>query len=80
MVGLVIGLLLGLPMANLPDPYGWLLPIGTVIVTGLGMMGLTVAKRHDLAEAARQLGLLKGPRSTPRHRSAAHRRTSTRAP
>ena len=31
----------------------------TVIATGLGMMGLTVAKRHDLAEAARSYGLLK---------------------
>jgi uncharacterized protein YacL len=61
LVGLLIGLLLGLPMANLPDPYNWLLPIGTVIVTGLGMMGMTVAKRHDLAFAARQYGLLKPP-------------------
>ncbi len=58
-VGLLIGLLLGLPMANLPDPYNWLAPITTVIATGLGMMGLTVAKRHDLAEAARSYGLLK---------------------
>jgi len=58
-VGLLIGLLLGLPMANLPDPYNWLAPITTVIATGLGMMGLTVAKRHDLAEAARAYGLLK---------------------
>ena len=46
-------------MANLPDPYNWLAPITTVIATGLGMMGLTVAKRHDLAEAARSYGLLK---------------------
>ncbi|HLB43745.1 MAG TPA: PIN domain-containing protein [Candidatus Limnocylindrales bacterium] len=60
-VGLLIGLLIGLPMANLPDPYRWLLPIGTVVVTGLGMMGLTVAKRHDLAEALRSAGLLRQP-------------------
>ena len=60
-VGLVIGLLLGLPMANLPDPFRWLMPIGTVIVTGLGMMGLTVAKRHDLADALRSVGLLRSP-------------------
>jgi len=60
-VGLVIGLLLGLPMANLPDPYRWILPLGTVIVTGLGMMGLTVAKRHDLADALRSAGILKAP-------------------
>ena len=58
-VGLLIGLLLGLPMGNLPDPYRWILPIGTLAVTGLGMMGLTVAKRHDLTDAARQYGLLK---------------------
>jgi uncharacterized protein YacL len=60
-VGLVIGLLLGLPMSNLPDPYRWVLPLGTVIVTGLGMMGLTVAKRHDLADALRSAGILKAP-------------------
>ena len=60
-VGLVIGALIGLPMANLPEPYGWLLPIGTIAVTGLGMMGLTVAKRHDLAEGLRSAGVLKPP-------------------
>ncbi len=65
LVGLLIGLLLGLPMANLPDPYRWLLPIGTVIVTGLGMMGLTVAKRDDLAEALRASGLLRAPTVEP---------------
>jgi uncharacterized protein YacL len=58
-VGLVVGLLVGLPMANLPEPYRWILPLGTVIVTGLGMMGLTVAKRHDLADALRNVGFLK---------------------
>jgi uncharacterized protein YacL len=60
-VGLVIGLLLGLPLANLPDPYRWILPLGTVVVTGFGMMGLTVAKRHDLADALRSVGFLKTP-------------------
>ncbi|HEY8135086.1 MAG TPA: PIN domain-containing protein [Candidatus Limnocylindrales bacterium] len=59
--GLVIGALIGLPMANLPEPYRWVLPIGTVVVTGLGMMGLTVAKRHDLAEGLRSAGVLKPP-------------------
>jgi uncharacterized protein YacL len=58
-VGLVIGVLLGLPMTNLPDPYNWLLPIGTVLVTGFGMIGLTVAKRADLAEALRSAGLIR---------------------
>jgi len=61
LIGLVIGLLLGLPMTNLPDPYRWILPLGTVIVTGLGMMGLTVAKRHDLADAFRSAGIIKTP-------------------
>ncbi len=51
LIGLLMGLLLGLPMANLPDPYGWLLPLGVSIVMGLGMMGLTVAKRLDLWNA-----------------------------
>jgi uncharacterized protein YacL len=58
-VGLIIGVLLGLPMTNMPDPYGWLLPIGTVLVTGLGMMGLTVAKRYDLLEALRATGFIR---------------------
>jgi uncharacterized protein YacL len=60
-VGLIIGVLLGLPMTNLPDPYGWLLPIGTVLVTGLGMMGLTVAKRADLFDALRTAGIIREP-------------------
>jgi uncharacterized protein YacL len=65
-VGLLIGVLVGLPMANLPEPYGWLLPIGTVVVTGLGMMGLTVAKRHDLADGLRSAGVLKVPTTNAR--------------
>ncbi len=60
-VGLLIGLLLGLPMTNLPEPYNWLLPIGTILVTGFGMMGLTVAKRSDLADALRNAGLIRPP-------------------
>ena len=60
-VGLLIGLLLGLPMTNLPEPYDWLLPIGTILVTGLGMMGLTVAKRGDLADALRNAGFIRPP-------------------
>ncbi|MEP7360974.1 MAG: PIN domain-containing protein [Chloroflexota bacterium] len=62
-IGLLIGALIGLPMANLPDPYRWLLPIGTVAVTGLGMMGLTVAKRLDLADGLRSAGILKPQRT-----------------
>ena len=82
-VGLVIGLLLGLPLTHLPDPYRWLLPIGTVLVTGLGMMGLTVAKRADLADALRNAGVLRAPtgdRPPGRRVSRARRHTSTPAP
>jgi uncharacterized protein YacL len=64
-VGLFIGLLLGVPMTNLPDPYDWMLPIGTVLVTGLGMMGLTVAKRRDIFEALRSAGLIRPPQDNP---------------
>ena len=64
-VGLVIGLLLGLPMANLPEPYNWILPIGTVVVTGLGMMGLTVAKRaRSVRGASRTPGFIQAARAT----------------
>ena len=59
LVGLLMGLLLGLPLANFPDPYGLLLPLGVSIVLGLGMMGLTVAKRDDLLDALRDAGLLR---------------------
>jgi uncharacterized protein YacL len=57
LIGLLMGLLLGLPLTNFPDPYGWLLPLGVSLVLGLGMMGLTVAKRADLFEALRDVGL-----------------------
>jgi len=58
-VGLLMGFLLGLPLTTLPAPFGLLLPIGVSIVMALGMMGLTVAKRHDLTDAVRELGLLR---------------------
>jgi len=58
LVGLLMGLLLGLPLANFPDPYGWMLPLGVSVVLGLGMMGLTVAKRADLLQALREGGLI----------------------
>ena len=51
--GLLMGFLLGLPLTSLPAPAGLLLPIGVSIVLALGMMGLTVAKRQDLADAVR---------------------------
>jgi uncharacterized protein YacL len=58
LLGLLMGLLLGLPLSTFPEPYGFVLPIGVSAVLGLGMLGLTVAKRHDLLEAIEALGLL----------------------
>jgi uncharacterized protein YacL len=54
-VGLLMGLLMGLPLTQLPEPYGWVLPAGVSVVLGLGMMGLTVAKRADLLQATTAL-------------------------
>ena len=59
--GLLMGFLLGLPLTSLPAPAGLLLPIGVSIVLALGMMGLTVAKRHDLRIALEDLGLRRRP-------------------
>lgn len=58
LLGLLMGVLLGLPLAHLPDPYGQMLPIGVSIVLGLGMMGLTVAKRRHLYQALRDMAAL----------------------
>jgi len=58
LIGLLMGLLLGIPLSRFPDPYGRLLPLGVSLVLGLGMMGLTVAKRHDLLEALDALGFI----------------------
>jgi uncharacterized protein YacL len=58
-VGLLIALLLGLPLQALPEPYGRYLPIGVSVCFGLGMVGLTVAKREDLIAAAQAAGLMK---------------------
>jgi uncharacterized protein YacL len=58
-LGLLLGLLLGLPLSNLPDPIGTVAPLGISIFLGLGMIGLTVAKRHDLITAAESLGILR---------------------
>jgi uncharacterized protein YacL len=60
LLGLLIALLLGLPLAALPEPFGTYLPIGVSICFGLGMVGLTVAKREDLVAAAQAAGLLRG--------------------
>jgi uncharacterized protein YacL len=56
LLGLLIALLLGLPLSALPDPFGRYLPIGVSIFFGLGMVGLTVAKREDLVAAAQAAG------------------------
>jgi uncharacterized protein YacL len=56
-IGLLIALLLGLPLAVLPQPYGTYLPVGVSVCFGLGMLGLTVAKREDLVAAAEASGL-----------------------
>ena len=58
-LGLTLGLLLGLPISALPAPIGTLAPLGISIVLGLGMVGLTVAKRHDLIQAAEAIGILR---------------------
>ena len=60
-LGLLLGLLLGLPLSALPSPIGTVAPIGTSIFLGLAMVGLTVAKRHDLITAAEQMGLIRRP-------------------
>jgi uncharacterized protein YacL len=58
-LGLLLGLLVGLPAGNLPAPIGTVAPLGLSIFLGLAMVGLTVAKRHDLITAAEGLGIIK---------------------
>ncbi len=59
LLGLLMGLLLGFPLAAFPAPLGTWLPLGVSITLGLGMSGLTVAKRHDLILAAEAIGLVR---------------------
>ncbi|MEW6226319.1 MAG: PIN domain-containing protein [Chloroflexota bacterium] len=61
LVGLLLGLLLGLPLSNVEGPLGTWLPLGVSLFLGLGMMGLTVAKRLDLIAAAEGAGLVRRP-------------------
>ena len=61
LIGLLMGLLLGLPLSAFPDPHGTLLPLGVSLFLGLGMLGLTVAKRQDLLIAAEAIGLVRRP-------------------
>jgi uncharacterized protein YacL len=66
LLGLLMGLLLGLPLSSLPSPFGTWLPLGVSVFLGLGMLGLTVAKRADLVTAAEVIGLIR-----PREEAAA---------
>jgi uncharacterized protein YacL len=59
LLGLLMGLLLALPLSNLDDPWGAWLPLGVSLLFGLGMLGVTVAKRKDLLIAAQAVGFLR---------------------
>jgi uncharacterized protein YacL len=61
LLGLLMGLLLGLPLSQLEGPAGTWLPLGVSLFLGLGMVGLTVAKREDLLLAAEAIGLVRRP-------------------
>jgi len=61
LLGLVMGLLLGLPLSRLESPWGTWLPLAVSLIFGLGMVGLTVAKRQDLVLAAETMGIFRRP-------------------
>lgn len=61
LLGLLMGLLLGSPLSGFDKPWGLWLPIGVSLFLGLGMVGLTVAKRQDLLVAAEAIGLVRRP-------------------
>ena len=61
LLGLLMGTLLGLPLSALPTPLSNVLPFGVSLFLGLGMLGLTVAKREDLMLAAEAIGLVRRP-------------------
>jgi uncharacterized protein YacL len=61
LLGLLMGLLLGSPLSAFDKPLGAWLPIGVSLFLGLGMVGLTVAKRQDLLVAAEAIGLVRRP-------------------
>ena len=50
-----------MPLGALPDPFGAWLPLGVSLFLGLGMLGLTVAKRDDLLIAAEAIGIVRRP-------------------
>jgi uncharacterized protein YacL len=59
LIGLLMGLLLSIPLSRIGDPWGAWLPLGVSLLLGLGMLGLTVAKRKDLLLAAQAVGFLR---------------------
>jgi uncharacterized protein YacL len=61
LLGLLMGLLLGVPLAAFPPPFNFWLPFAVSVFLGLGMVGLTVAKRQDLLVAAEAIGLVRRP-------------------
>ena len=61
LLGLLMGLLLGFPLSGIDPPVGTWLPLGISLFMGLGMLGLTVAKRKDLLIAAEAVGILRPP-------------------
>jgi uncharacterized protein YacL len=70
LLGLLMGLLLGFPLARFPQPWGTWLPLAVSLFLGLGMLGLTVAKRRDLLVAAEAVGLVRPPK--PADAAAGH--------
>jgi uncharacterized protein YacL len=67
LLGLLMGLLLGFPLSGLAAPFGTWLPLGVSVFLGLGMVGLTVAKRRDLLVAAEAVGLIRRPPAEGEH-------------
>ena len=63
-LGLLLGLLLGLPLSNIDGPIGTVAPLGISLFLGLAMVGLTVAKRHDLINAAESMGIIRHAQAT----------------
>jgi uncharacterized protein YacL len=61
LLGLLMGSLVGLPLSNLDEPWGTWLPLAVLVFFGLGMIGLTVAKRADLLLAAEAIGIVRRP-------------------
>ena len=71
LLGLLMGLLLGFPLSAFPPPLGTWLPLGVSLFLGLGMVGLTVAKRADLIAAAELVGIVRRHEDAPVEESRA---------